>query len=89
MRSLSVLRNIARLFGLFVRDNQDEAIILNILVKLERKSFDAILDLKRYSEQLFGRRVDRVNNEASKLRNRVSCPSMKGPLLLYWRLCRI
>jgi predicted nucleotidyltransferase len=64
LRSLGV-RSIA-LFGSVVRGEADESSDLDFLIDLERKTFDAYMDVKFYLEELFGRRVDLVLTDTIK-----------------------
>ncbi len=58
------------LFGSCARGEATETIDLDFVVKFERKSFDAYMDLKTFLEELFGCRVDLVVAEAIKPRLR-------------------
>ncbi|CAN5420354.1 nucleotidyltransferase family protein [soil metagenome] len=48
------------LFGSVARDEQTEASDVDILVELEKKTFDAYMSLKFFLEDLFERKVDLV-----------------------------
>ena len=56
------------LFGSCARGDNSESSDLDFLVKLDRKSFDAYMDLKFFLEDLFGRKVDLVISDAVKPR---------------------
>lgn len=61
------IRNIG-IFGSFIRGEQKEESDIDILVEFEPgyKTFDNYMELKFYLEDLFGRNVDLVTNEALK-----------------------
>lgn len=61
------------LFGSAARGEGTEASDLDFLVELDRKTFDAYMDVKELLERLFRRRVDLVVAEAVKpqLRRRI------------------
>ena len=61
------------LFGSAARGEATEASDLDFLVELNRKTFDAYMDVKELLERLFARRVDLVMAEAVKpqLRSRI------------------
>lgn len=61
------------LFGSAARGEATEQSDLDFLVELDRKTFDAYMDVKELLEGLFGRRVDLVMAEAVKpqLRSRI------------------
>lgn len=63
------VRSIA-LFGSVVRGEADESSDLDFLIDLDRKTFDAYMDVKFYLEELFGRRVDLVLTDTIKPRLR-------------------
>src|SRR5437588_593674 len=54
------------LFGSAARGEATEASDLDFLVELDRKTFDAYMDVKELLERLFGRRVDLVMVSALK-----------------------
>lgn len=54
------------LFGSAARGEATEASDLDFLVELDRKTFDAYMDVKELLEHLFERRVDLVVAEALK-----------------------
>lgn len=58
------------LFGSFATDEVRADSDLDFVVEFEKKSFDAYMDLKAYLEELFGRPVDLVIEEAVKPRLR-------------------
>jgi len=64
------------LFGSFVRDEQNEASDVDILVEFEdgHETFDNFMDLKFYLEELFGRKVDVVIFDSIK-------PSMRPSIM--------
>jgi uncharacterized protein len=64
LRRLGVRR--LGLFGSAARGEATEASDLDFLVELDRKTFDAYMDVKELLERLFGRRVDLVVAEAVK-----------------------
>ncbi len=68
VRGFGVLR--LGLFGSFATDEARADSDLDFVVEFERKSFDAYMDLKAYLEDLFGRPVDLVIQEAVKPRLR-------------------
>jgi len=60
------------LFGSCARGDETAQSDLDFVVELERKSFDAYMDLKFFLEDLFGRPVDLVLADGIKLRLRAS-----------------
>jgi uncharacterized protein len=62
------------LFGSVARGEATESSDLDFLVELEKKSFDAYMDLKDFLEELFGCNVDLVMKDALK-------PRLKEPIL--------
>ena len=64
LRRLGVRR--LGLFGSAARGDASEGSDLDFLVELERKTFDAYMDVKELLEALFQRRVDLVISEAIK-----------------------
>lgn len=68
LRALGV-RRIA-LFGSMGRGEATEVSDLDVLVELDRKSFDAYMDVKEFLEDLFGRPVDLVLADGIKPRLR-------------------
>jgi predicted nucleotidyltransferase len=54
------------LFGSYLHDQAGEGSDLDFLVGLERPSFDDYMDTKFFLEELFGRDVDLVTEEALK-----------------------
>ena len=62
------------LFGSAARGEATDASDLDFLVELDRKTFDAYLDVKELLDQLFQRRVDLVMAEAVK-------PQLRGRIL--------
>lgn len=54
------------LFGSAARGEATDASDLDFLVELNRKTFDAYMDVKEALERLFGRRIDLVVAEAVK-----------------------
>jgi predicted nucleotidyltransferase len=48
------------LFGSYVRGEQDKKSDIDLMVKLEKPSFDNFMDLAFYLEDLFGKKVDLV-----------------------------
>jgi len=64
------------LFGSFVRDEQNDASDVDILVEFEdgQETFDNYMDLKFYLEELFNRKVDVVIFNSIK-------PSMKSSIM--------
>lgn len=64
LRGLGVRR--LGLFGSAARDEATEASDLDFLVELDRKTFDAYMDVKELLERLFQRRIDLVIAEAVK-----------------------
>lgn len=72
IRALGVRR--LALFGSFARNEATRASDLDFVVELERKSFDAYMDLKTFLEKLFGCRVDLVLAEVIK-------PRLRRPIL--------
>jgi predicted nucleotidyltransferase len=72
IRALGVRR--LALFGSFARNEATRGSDLDFVVELERKSFDAYMDLKTFLETLFGCRVDLVLADAIK-------PRLRRPIL--------
>ena len=64
LRALHV--RVLALFGSHARDEASPASDIDFLVDLEKKTFDAYMDVKEYLERLFGRRVDLVMKSALK-----------------------
>jgi len=62
------------LFGSAARDEDSAESDVDLVVELERKSFDGYMQLKDFLETLLGRRVDLVLAEAVK-------PRLRGPIL--------
>ena len=62
------------LFGSCSRDQTSTASDLDFVVELERKSFDAYMDLKFYLEDIFGVPVDLVLRDSIK-------PRLREPIL--------
>jgi predicted nucleotidyltransferase len=62
------------LFGSAAREEATEASDLDFLVELDRKTFDAYMEVKELLARLFGRRVDLVIAEAVK-------PQLRGRIL--------
>lgn len=60
------------LFGSYARGDETEQSDLDFVVELERKSFDAYMDLKLFLEDLFGRPVDLVLFDGIKPRLRTA-----------------
>lgn len=58
------------LFGSYARGDETPQSDLDFVVELERKSFDAYMDLKIFLEDLFGRPVDLVLADGIKPRLR-------------------
>ena len=60
-------------FGSFARNEQTSNSDVDVLVDLERKTFDAYMDLLFFLEGLFGRKVDLVMKETIKpiIKNRI------------------
>ena len=58
------------LFGSFKRGEARHKSDIDILVVMEKPTFDSYMDVKFYLEDLFGRRVDLVMEEAIKPRLR-------------------
>ncbi|MDI6810908.1 MAG: nucleotidyltransferase family protein [archaeon] len=56
------------LFGSYIRNEQKEKSDIDILVELEKKTFDNYMDLKFFLEDLFGCTIDLVIAEAVKPR---------------------
>ena len=61
------------IFGSFVRNEQRPDSDVDVLVEMERNTFDAYMDLLFFFEDLFGRKVDLVVKDTIKpmIRNRV------------------
>ena len=57
-------------FGSFARNQADLSSDIDILVDLEKKTFDAYMGLKFFLEDLFGRSVDLVLTDSIKPRIR-------------------
>lgn len=55
-------------FGSVARNEQKEASDVDVLVELERKTFDAYMNLKFFLEDLLGRKVDLVLKNTIKPR---------------------
>ncbi len=72
LRRLGVRR--LGLFGSAARGEATEASDLDFLVELDRKTFDAYMDVKELLERLFARRVDLVVADAVK-------PQLRGRIL--------
>jgi predicted nucleotidyltransferase len=68
IRSFGVRR--LGLFGSCARGKATPSSDLDFVVELEKKSFDAYMDLKDFLEQLFGCKVDLVMKDAIKTRLR-------------------
>jgi len=62
------------LFGSCARGEATSGSDLDFVVELEKKSFDAYMDLKDFLEELFGCKVDLVMKDAIK-------PRLKEPIL--------
>ena len=58
------------LFGSAVRGEATETSDLDFVVEMEDVTFDSYMDLKEFLEELFGRKVDLVMNDAIKPRLR-------------------
>jgi uncharacterized protein len=58
------------LFGSFKRGEARQKSDIDILVLLEKPTFDSYMEVKFYLEDLFGRKVDLVMEEAIKPRLR-------------------
>jgi len=72
IRGLGVKR--LGLFGSCARGEATEASDLDFVVELEKKSFDAYMDVKDFLEELFGCKVDLVMKDAIK-------PRLREPIL--------
>jgi predicted nucleotidyltransferase len=61
------------IFGSFARNEQRATSDVDVLVELDRNTFDAYMDLLFFLEDLFGRKVDLVVKDTIKpmIRNRV------------------
>jgi len=61
------------IFGSFARNEQRANSDVDVLVEMERNSFDAYMDLLFFLEDLFGRKVDLVVKDTIKpmIRNRI------------------
>ena len=61
------------LFGSAARNEAGDTSDLDFLVELDRKTFDAYMDVKEFLERLFGRLIDLVTIDAVKprLRSRI------------------
>jgi uncharacterized protein len=79
IRHYGVLR--LGLFGSSARGEGTEQSDLDFLVRFEKKSFDAYMDLKFYLENLFGCRVDLVLEDALKprLRSNILAETIDAP----------
>jgi len=64
LRRLGVRR--LALFGSAARGSEGEPRDLDFLVELDKKTFDAYMDVKAFLEELFGRPVDLVLEDALK-----------------------
>jgi uncharacterized protein len=62
------------LFGSCARGEATPSSDLDFVVELEKKSFDAYMDLKDFLEELFSCKVDLVMNDAIK-------PRLREPIL--------
>jgi hypothetical protein len=62
------------LFGSCARGEATSGSDLDFVVELEKKSFDAYMDLKDFLEKLFGCKVDLVMKDAIK-------PRLREPIL--------
>ena len=58
------------LFGSAVRGEATDASDLDFVVEMEDVTFDSYMDLKEFLEELFGRKVDLVMDDAIKPRLR-------------------
>lgn len=78
LESLGV-RDIA-LFGSFVRGEESPTSDIDILVQLVDSRFDTYMDVKFYLEDLFGRSIDLVVNDAIKprLRKRIVSEAIRA-----------
>jgi len=72
IRSFGVKR--LGLFGSCARGEATQSSDLDFVVDLEKKSFDAYMDLKDFLEELFGCKVDLVMKDAIK-------PRLREPIL--------
>jgi predicted nucleotidyltransferase len=72
LRRLGVRR--LGLFGSMARGDATETSDVDFLVELDRKTFDAYMDVKELLERLFGRRIDLVMAESLK-------PQLKSRIL--------
>jgi uncharacterized protein len=72
IRSFGVKR--LGLFGSCARGEATQSSDLDFVVELEKKSFDAYMDLKDFLEDLFGCKVDLVMKDAIK-------PRLREPIL--------
>jgi predicted nucleotidyltransferase len=72
IRSFGVKR--LGLFGSCARGEATQSSDLDFVVELEKKSFDAYMDLKDFLEELFGCKVDLVMKDAIK-------PRLREPIL--------
>jgi predicted nucleotidyltransferase len=61
------------IFGSFARDEQNKNSDVDVLVELEKNTFDSYMSLLFYLEELFGRKVDLATKDSIKpmIRNRV------------------
>ena len=62
------------LFGSCARGEATQSSDLDFVVELEKKTFDAYMDLKDFLEEMFGCKVDLVMKEALK-------PRLREPIL--------
>jgi predicted nucleotidyltransferase len=58
------------LFGSFIRGEARQKSDIDILIVMEKPTFDTYMEVKFYLEDLFGRKVDLVMEEAIKPRLR-------------------
>ena len=79
LRRLGVRR--LGLFGSTARGEATEASDLDFVVELDRKTFDAYMDVKEWLERSFGRRVDLVLAGAIKprLRDKILGETLYAP----------
>ncbi len=80
LRRLGVRR--LSLFGSALRDDLGEGSDLDFLVELERKTFDAYMDVKEYLEDRFDRPIDLVLRSALKLelRDHILSEAVDAPI---------
>ncbi len=78
LRRLGVRR--LGLFGSAARNDATEASDLDFLLELDRKTFDAYMDVKEFLESLFQRPIDLVLADAVKpqLRSRILRETLYG-----------